>query len=206
MKRLGFAILSLLPLTLVQAELKYNSAGPTEAVSASVSLDFEINIGKFIFLRVGTGAYPTASNTVDTVAINTALQIPGVASPLSNGNGVAVNWAGDVPTLTASSAVLPVEVRSNAGQVSLRATVNTPLSNGAVTIPFSRIAVTSSDSGLPAPLIPDTGSGAGVNVTGTSFDGLITERSANWTFTYTGGVIPAAGIYNGEVGFTASAP
>ncbi len=188
------------------ANLQAPSTNPNAGVAASARLDFNLNIGKFIFLRVGTGAYPTASSTVDTVAINTALQIPGVAGVPGNGNGVAANWNGSAPTLTASSAVLPVEVRSNAGQVSLRATVNTPLSNGAVTMPFSRIAITSSDSLLPAPLIPDSGTGAGVNVTGTSFANLITQRSANWTFTYTGGVIPAAGVYNGEVRFTASAP
>jgi hypothetical protein len=59
---------------------------------------------------------------------------------------------------------------------------------------------------LPAPLIPDSGTGAAVTVAGTSFANLITQRSANWTFTYTGGVIPAAGVYTGEVRFTASAP
>lgn len=181
----------------------------TQAVSASAQLDFIINIGKFIFFRVGTGAYPTASSTVDNVSFNTAPSIPaGAVTPVA-GNNTSVNWSGAAPTFsvtTSSNTVLPVEVRSNAGQISIRAQATTPLTSGTNTIPMSQIVITSSDANLPAPLIPNTGQGAAVNVAGTSFSNLVTTRNANWTFAYNLLTNPAAGTYNGQITFTASSP
>lgn len=185
------------------------NSSKNQAVSASAQLDFIINIGKFIFFRVGTGAYPTASSTVDSVTFNTTPTIPAGAVTPATGNSTGVNWSGAAPTFsvtTNSNTVLPVEVRSNAGQISIRATATTPLASGANTIPLSQIVVTSSDSNLPAPLIPDSGQGAAVNVAGTSFSNLVTNRSANWTFNYNLLTSPAAGTYNGQITFTASSP
>ena len=181
----------------------------TQAVSATARLDFTLNIGKFIFFRVGTGAYPTASSTVDTVAFNTTPSIPAGAVTPVVGNNRSVNWSGAAPTfsVTTSNNVLPVEVRSNAGQISIRAQATTPLTSGANTIPMSQIVVTSSDvPNLPAPLIPDSGQGAAVNVAGTSFSNLVTVRSANWTFAYNALTSPTAGTYSGQITFTASSP
>lgn len=182
----------------------------TQAVSATARLDFTLNIGKFLFFRVGTGAYPTASSTVDTVTFNTTPTIPAGAVTPATGNNTGVNWNGAAPTFsvtTSSNTVLPVEVRSNAGQISLRATATMPLTSGTNTIPMSQIVVTSSDTAnLPAPLIPDSGQGAAVNVAGTSFSNLVTNRSANWTFNYNLLTSPAAGTYSGQITFTASSP
>ena len=185
------------------------SSNGTQAVSATARLDFTLNIGKFLFFRVGTGAYPTASSTVDTVTFNTTPTIPAGAVTPASGNNTGINWNGAAPTFsvtTSSNTVLPVEVRSNAGQISLRATATTPLTSGANTIPMSQIVVTSNDSNLPAPLIPDSGLGAAVNVVGTSFSNLVTTRNANWTFAYNLLTNPAAGTYNGQITFTASSP
>lgn len=180
---------------------------PARAVSATARLDFTISMGKFLFFRVGTGAYPTASGTIDTVSFITQPTIPAGAVAPVNGNNTAVNWNGAAPAFsTPATVVLPVEVRSNAGQVTVRATATTPLTSGANSIALSRITVTSSDANLPAPLIPDTGTGAAVNVTGTSFSGLVTVRSANWTFAFNPAPSPLAGAYTGQVAFTASAP
>lgn len=182
----------------------------TQAVSATARLDFTLNIGKFIFFRVGTGAYPTASSTVDTVTLNTTPSIPAGGITPANGNTTSVNWNGAAPTFsvtTSSNTVVPVEVSSNAGQISLRATVTTPLVSSSNTIPMSQIMVTSSDAAnLPAPLIPDSGQGAAVNVAGTSFSNLVTARSANWTFAYNALTSPTAGTYSGQITFTASSP
>lgn len=175
---------------------------PTQPVSASAALDFNIKIGKFIYFRVGSGVFPSASSTVDTVSFTTKASFP--SNPV-DGNSVAANWNGAVPVFTSTAdAVLPVEVRSNAGQISLRASVVSPLSNGSEVIPFSNVHIVSSDSNLPAPPIPNSGSGTAVNVAGTSFANLVTQRTANWTFSYVGSGASTAGSFNGTVMFTAS--
>jgi hypothetical protein len=179
------------------------NSNTTQAVSASARLDFNLSIGKFLFFRVGSGTFPSTSSTVDTVTFNAAPSIP--ASP-GNGNSQSISWNGSAPAFTANNATLPVEVRSNAGQISIRATASTPLSSGTVTLPLSDIKITSSDSNLPAPLVPASGTGAAVNVTGTSFANLITERNANWTFSYLPSAPPTAGVYQGVITFTASSP
>jgi hypothetical protein len=164
--------------------------GATGTNTSSASLDFVLNIGKFIFFRIGTGAIPA-----------------GGVAPVT-GNGTAVAWSGAGPALSATGAntVLPVEVRSNAGPINIKAAATLPLSSGAHTIPLSQISVSSSDANLPAPPIPDTGTGAAVNVTGTAFSNLVTVRSANWTFSYTPLTSPIAGVYTGQISFTASSP
>ncbi len=183
------------------------NAVPNQAVSASARLDFITNIGKFVFLRVGTGAYPTASGTVDAPSFALTASIPATAAAPTNGNNTIINWNKTAPTFgTATNTVLPVEVRSNAGQVTLQATATTPLTSGANTLPLSSIVVTTSDANLPAPVIPNSGVGASVNVVGSSFTNLVTTRAANWTFSYNNPTAPTAGIYTGQVTFKASAP
>jgi hypothetical protein len=178
----------------------------TGTTTASADLDFIVNMGKFLFFRVGTGAFPTASGTVDTVAFTAVPSIPAGAITPTVGNNIAVNWSGALPTFTTTNTVLPVEVRSNAGQINVRATATTPLTSGPNNIPLSQIVLTSSDVNLPAPLIPNVGTGAAVNVTGTAFTNLVTVRNANWTFSYAPAITQPAGNYTGQVTFTASSP
>jgi hypothetical protein len=183
------------------------AATPNQAVSASARLDFIANIDKFLFLRVGTGAYPTASSTVDTVSFALTASIPVTAAVPSNGNNSIVSWNKADPTFGSStSTVLPVEVRSNAGQVTLQANTTTPLTSGGNTIPMSSVVIATSDVNLPAPVVPNAGIGASVNVVGSSFTNLVTTRSANWTFSYNNPVAPTAGTYTGQITFTASVP
>lgn len=179
---------------------------PNQAVSASARLDFITNIDKYLFLRVGTGAFPTASATIDTLTFALSASIPATPTTPVNGNSVSVNWNATLPTMGTTLSVLPVEVRSNAGQVTIRATATTALSSGANSIPLSSIVITSSDANLPAPLVPNAGTGASVNVTGSTFTNLVTSRAANWTFAYNNATIPSAGTYTGQITFTASAP
>lgn len=179
---------------------------PNQAVSASADLDFILNIGKFIFFRVGTGAFPTASATVDTVSLNPAATIPAGAVVAVPGNNTTVVWNGALPSFNAAASSLPVEVRSNAGVISIRATATTLLNSGANNIPLSQIVLTSSDANLPAPVVPNTGTGAAVNVATTAFSNLVTVRNANWTFTYNPLVTQRAGVYTGQISFTASSP
>lgn len=200
-----FAV-ALLPIALAMTTGVARAEQTTGTTTTTARLDFVVDMGKFLFFRVGTGAFPAASTTVDTVTlVSTPTIPPGGTAPVT-GNNTAVNWSGAVPAFTTPSATLPVEVRSNAGQVTLRASVTTPLTSGANAIPLSQILVTSSDANLPAPALPDTGTGTPVNVAGTAFTNLVTIRNATWTFSYTAALSQAAGNYTGQVAFTASAP
>jgi hypothetical protein len=183
------------------------TSASNKLISASARLDFTTNIDKYVFLSVGAGAFPSASSTLDTIAFTLTPSIPGVPTTPINGNNTSVNWNGNLPTIEANSTrTLPVAVRSNAGQVTIRATTSTGLTSGVYTIPLSSIIITSNDSNLPAPLIPNTGTGASVNVTGSTFNDLVTSRAAEWTFAYNNTIIPSAGIYTGQITFTASVP
>ncbi|HEX7867460.1 MAG TPA: hypothetical protein VF555_21050 [Variovorax sp.] len=187
-----------------------STAGPSASVplNTGVNLDFTIAIDKFIFFRIGDSPWPATGGTTSTVSFALTPSIPGGPTTPVAGNNTSVNWSGAAPTfsVTPSGNALPVEVRSNAGQITLRATATSPLASGANTIPLSEITIASSDSNLPAPLIPDTGTGTTVNVAGTSFANLVTQRTATWTFSYANLANRAAGTYTGQVTFTASSP
>jgi len=179
--------------------------------TAAVNLDFAIHIEKFLFFRIGDAAWPGLSAAPATVAFTLAPSIPGGPTTPVTGNNTPVNWSGSAPafSVTPSGNVLPVEVRSNAGQVSLRATASTLLTSGPHTIPMSEITVATSNGALPAPLIPNSGTGAGVNVTGGgtgAVNTMVTIRNANWTFSYANSASRPAGSYSGQVTFTASTP
>ena len=191
-----------------QTQVSAPVGNPNQTVSASAHLDFVINMGKFVFFRVGTGAYPTASATIDSVSFTLQPSIPASAATPVVGNNQNVSWNGTAPSFgTSATTVLPVEVRSNAGTISLTATASTLLTSGANTIPFSQVLVSSSDTAnLPAPSIPNSGVGPVVTVVGTSFANLVTQRAANWTFSYSGSGAPAAGTYTGQITFTAMSP
>jgi hypothetical protein len=201
-----FSAVAAQPLWAEQVTVTNPTTAPVQTISGSARLDFIINMGKFLFFSVGTGTYPTASATIDSVGFTLTPSIGG-ASPVT-GNNMGVTWNGAAPTMTAvgSNNVLPVQVRSNGGQVSIRATADTLLTSGANVIPLSAISVTSSDANLPAPPIPATVTGAGVNVTGTAFSNLVTVRDSNWTFNFTPPASVAAGTYSGRILFTASSP
>ncbi len=189
-----------------QSSQQAPAAQPNASVSTAARLDFTINIGKFVFFRVGTGAYPTASGTIDTVAFALQPTIPGGAVTPGNGSNVAVNWSGAAPTtsVTGTNTSVAVEVRSNGGTVSLTAAMTTALASGANTIPASQIQLATSDANLPAPSVPNTGTGPAVSVVATAFAGLVTQRSANWTVSYANTATPAAGLYTGQITFTAT--
>lgn len=205
------------------AEETTNSGAGTALRSTTARLDFTINIDRMVYLRVGNGGAhaggasgtgPAASGAVNNLSLGLGpMSIPGVPTTTVNGNNQAVNWNGAVPAYaTPAAASLPVEVRSNAGQVRITAQVSAPLTNGSFIIPMSEIAITSSNvAQLPAPVVPDTGTGPAVNVAlggpGTAAaPTLLTYRTANWSFNYVPVTSPVAGNYSGQITFSASAP
>ncbi|WP_339558755.1 hypothetical protein [Comamonas sp. MYb396] len=191
-----------------------STAGPSNnpaLTTPRVALNFSIQIDKFLFFRIGDGAWPTPGGTTSQVSFNLSPSIPAVPTTPTTGNNTAVNWNGTAPTfaVAASGNVLPVEVRSNGGQVSVFATVTTALTSGANTIPMNMVSITSSDAALPAPTIPASGTGTSVNVTGGgtgTVNSLVTIRNANWTFGYNSTISRTAGNYSGQLSFTASVP
>lgn len=187
-----------------QQTVNASSSTPNQSLSTSASLDFTVKLGKFLFFQIGTDNYPI-TNAPDTITFTATPTIP---SSVSNANNAVTSWSGATPTfsLQSTNATLPVKVRSNAGQISLKATASSALTNGTATLPLANLTISSSNSSLPAPLIPNSGTGASVNVTGTAFSNLVTDRSANWTFNYTLPSTAAPGIYQGKVTFTASSP
>lgn len=167
---------------------------------ATARLDFRVIIPRVLFLGVGTGAtaaVPGTIGTIDTVTFDYT------TNPAAVGTGAAGVATGNV---------VPVRVVGNNGQISLTAATAGALTNAATpadTIPWSEITAVSSVPELPSPVIPATGTGAGSNVS-LSSGTKITDRSANWTFSYANTAVVAPGTYgtatNGRVTYTASMP
>ena len=171
----------------------------TGAGSATARLDFRVIVPRVLFLGVGTGAASLATNaTIDMVTFDYT------TNPAAVGTGAT---AGAV-----TGNVVPVRVLGNNGQITLTAATTGALSNGSGdTIPWSEISATTNLAALPSPVIPATGTGAASNVT-LSSGTKITDRSANWTFSYANSAVVAPGTYgatvpnNGRVTYTAAMP
>lgn len=166
--------------------------------SASARLDFRVVVPRVLFLGVGTGAAaanPANNTTIDTVTFDYS------GNPAALGTGAAAN------AITGN--VVPVRVIGNNGQIALTANTTGALTNAtADTIPWTEITASSSLAALPSPVIPNTGAGAASNVT-LSSGTKVTDRSANWTFSYANSTVVAPGTYgttNGRVTYTAAMP
>ena len=165
--------------------------------SAVARLDFRVIVPRVLFLGVGTGAGGVVNNTtVDTVTFDYTTN----AAAVGTGAAAAV----------ISGAVVPVRVIGNNGQITLTATTTGALTNATSdTIQWSEIsAVSSLPLTLPSPTIPNSGVGTSSNVT-LSSGTKITDRSANWTFSYANTAVVAPGTYgttNGRVTYTAAMP
>jgi hypothetical protein len=162
------------------------------AGAAAARLDFRVIIPRVLFLAVGTGSAALANNTtIDQVTFDYT------TNPADVGTGAV---AGSI-----TGNVVPVRVLGNNGVIALASTNTGALTNAtADTIPWSQITATSSDAtnfASPAP------TGASVNLGVTA--GKITNRTANWTFSYANTAVAAPGTYgttNGRVTYTATMP
>ena len=168
------------------------------AGNASARLDFRVIVPRVLFLGVGTGAAAATlanNTTVDTVTFD------------YSSNAAALGTGAAAGAITGN--VVPVRVVGNNGQIILTANTTGALTNGtADTIPWSEITAVSNLAALPSPAIPLTGAGAASNVT-LSSGSKITDRSANWTFSYANSAVVAPGTYgttNGRVTYTAAMP
>ena len=175
-----------------------NSPGP---FNVAVDMQYELRIPAVLYFRVGS-----LGSVVDTVTFDLgATAYP----PANNAPYSGASLPGDgTPIAATTNGVLPVEVRSNAGPISISATVSNPsgLSDGGGNfISFDEITTTSDSSDLPAPVLSNAGA-TPVNVTANQFAGLVTQQTANWTYSYDNTGDVSAGTYTGTVTYIASSP
>jgi hypothetical protein len=161
------------------------------AGDASARLNFSVVIPRILFLGVGTMTTTPAratNATVDTVAFT-------YTNPALVGTGAAPN--------TTTNGTVAVSLFGNNGQVTLSVTNPANLLGSAgntVTIPFTSITAATSAATLPVPAF------GGTSVQPTLSGGRITNRTANWTYTYANTVSAPADTYSGQVTYTAAMP
>lgn len=158
--------------------------GSPGSLSTSVNLNFSITVPRFVMLRVGSPA------SVDTLAFSPTLADLAASTPVLPVGGDA--GASDVT----------VQVRSNAGNVTLTATTATAdLVSGGLTVPWSTLSATN-PTGTVVPPAFNSGS---TLVTASS--GIV-DQAGTWRYAWTNpaNTIYAAGTYSGTVTFTASTP
>ena len=171
--------------SMAMAEANSDSgAGP---LSADARLNLRVTISEFLYFRVGN------SGGVDTITFAPANDKVGDSSAIA-GTG------GDAPGGSGAS----VQVRGNGGQITITEDNDGGvggLGTGAGNISLSEITVTSDDTALATPVLSDAG---GNTSSPTLSSGNVTDRSANWTYSYDNTTIPDAGDYDAEITYTAS--
>lgn len=172
------------------------TAGDTARLPVKVT----VNVPAFLFLQIGS-ASQTAQVNFNT---GSGLASGRYAGPMPP-NGESGLSPSSISGSDASGGV-NVRVRANCGQVKLayRVSSSNGLANGqGQFIPFDTLQTSSSDAGLPAPVLRNAANAESL-VTATGYGNLVTDRSAVWRYTYTNPQVPAAGTYQGTVTYIAS--
>ncbi|MGB1010989.1 MAG: hypothetical protein ACPGVP_14800 [Thiolinea sp.] len=173
----------------------------TDGLTSELPVKVKIEIPAFLYFQVGS------ENQVAEVAFDVTPELPTQGA-----------YTGDIPPALATGGITPsgisgsdvnngvnVKVRSNCGQVKLSYSVSDSQGMQNATgyhIPFGTLQTTSSDVGLPAPVL-DNAAASEVMVATTAY-GAVTDRSAIWQYRYDNTTMPAAGIYRGTVTYQAS--
>jgi hypothetical protein len=180
-----------LPLVASAASTYSSGAG---ALTATATVNFQVNIPQTLYLRVGTGsAYPgtlATNNSTDLITFSPALGTVG------NGTAVA-GVGGDIGPGVETAAVL-----SNGGTVSLVATTAAAgLTDGnGDFIPFTQItttaaALTPAYTLLQPPILNAAGGSSTITLTPPA--SKVVQADAKWTFAYANTVTPPGGTYGG---------
>lgn len=166
-------------------------AGPQ---SASVNLDFQIVIPRFVYFQVGT------AGAIDRINFNPT------ATDVATPGAITAGTGGDL-----TGGRVTVRIVSNGGNVTITENNNSGgagLGNGATFISYAQISTTTGDANLPAPTLSD----AGGNISNPVAAGNITNIQTNWLYEYTNPATPPeAGTYGGianggRVTYTAAIP
>jgi hypothetical protein len=186
LSKIAIALAMVAPLAAQAESTLVNGAG-----NASARVNFSVVISRVLFLGVGT--------MTTTPARATNASIDAVTFTYTNPTNVGTGAAPD----TTTNGTLAVALFGNNGQVTLSVTNPTNLV-GAVgntdVIPFTSIGVASDAATLPAP------SFGGAAVLPTLNSGRITNRTANWTFTYGNTASVRPDTYTGQATYTAAMP
>jgi len=183
----------------VRAETNFatGAAAQSGGAGASVNLDFEIIIPRFILFRVGTSG-----------AVIDQIQFAPAADEVANATPGITGTGGDLGGSTVTASLI-----SNAGGVTITETNNgvTGLGDGTGNfISYGQIDTATNDGNLPAPVLSDAGSNS-VSIT-PNINAAVTNILTQWTYTYNNpGVPPAPGTYGGaanggRVTYTAAIP
>ena len=173
------------------AQAESNVTTGAGAINATARVNFSVTIPRFVFLQVGTGTLLAANSTINTIAFTPAVAVIGnsVAQAATAGSGDLGNGQ------------VSVRVIGNAGPMTLGAIGPANLTSGTDTIPWTQITVAATGSAPTHPTI----NGATVALPATS--GVVNTASTGvWTYSYANSITPAAGVYTGQVIYTASAP
>lgn len=188
---------------LANAESQFTTA-TTTPTTTSAKLDFQIEIPKILFLRVGAGANTTTNTSVDLILFNVN------AANVGNSSVVAATaGSGDL-----GNGAVTAKVMGNNGTISFTSTTAGALQNGAGdSISHNQIvasvSVLNSAIALAHPALAD---GASTTVLLTPTSGKLIDRDAAWTFNYLNQNVVAPGTYggvntnNGRVTYTTSMP
>jgi hypothetical protein len=164
-------------------------------INRTARQDFQVIIPRFLQFRVGVAGAGISLVNCDMSA-NAAVLGDGTDQACAGGD--------------AGAGVSNVSVRSNAGQISLVVSTLGALTSGVNTMPFSEILTATSTGNLPAPVLTTGATSPAVNVVLNA--GVITDRTATWTYTYNNSAVYAPGTYggvgvnNGRATYTASSP
>ncbi|TDJ17699.1 MAG: hypothetical protein E2O62_04945 [Gammaproteobacteria bacterium] len=188
----GIMVLS--PMAMGESDQDNACAG---SCSAQARVAFTINVPGFLRFQVGSLA------SIDDVTFN----VP--ANNVGDASVVMANIGGDV-----AAGILTAKIAGNVGQITITETNNGGgegiLGTGTMmqvtqnAIPYTDISCSSNDSDLVAPSLSDSG---GNTSTPTLQGGSgVTQRSAEWTFTYLNTTVVEADTYSGQVTYTATDP
>ncbi len=181
-------------LPLVASAASTYSSGAAGPLTATATVNFQINIPQTLYLRVGSGsAYPGTLATVNTTDL---IQFSPAAGTVGNSTAVA-GTGGDLANGVETAAVLS----NGSGNVTLNATTLGALNDGnGDTIPYTQITATAavntaSYTLLQPPVLNATGTSTTVTLVRNA-SGVV-QADAKWTFSYANSVTPAGGVYGG---------
>lgn len=173
--------------------------------NATARLDFQINVPRFLYLRVGTGNDLATLGTIDKITFDVPVATMGNGTPIA-----ATATSGDL-----TNGAVTARVLGNGGAVTLTSATSGALSNGAgSTISYSQIQTAATNlAGAPTPAMPhptlaDTGTGSVVLAATAG----VVNRGAVWTYSYANSNMVASGTYGGvnvnnsRVTYTAATP
>lgn len=199
---LAVAFLLAVPvLASAESQITTDSVTP---ITTSSRLDFQIEIPKVLFLRVGTGAEYKTNTNVDLITFNVN------ATNVGDGSLVAATTAsGDLGNGSVTARVV-----GNNGIITLTSTTLGALQNGTgASISHGQIvANVSTLTSVVALAHPALADAASTTVSLIPAAGKLINRDARWTFSYLNQNTVVAGTYGGvntnnsRVTYTASMP